>query len=250
MKRLHLRLLESIMIMTALFIFSLQSNIVSAASSGDLSYEITSALNPVVEDRANVFTDYEEVTIADRFARLRDSSGYQYIFMTVSDTKNYVKGREVETMYNQHNDDLYGIGTVLFLISTDAENPICEIQAYSKANTVLDHETCAYISDLLKEYAEKGQYTECIDNFFTYYNQAFDGTLAKNNVNDASGNTMIVLMLCLSVLVTTILFAVLYSKVFTSTTKANASDSFVIGKCTFRFRLIKNKITYIRSCMR
>lgn len=230
------------------FVLLLSPSAVLQAASGDLSYTLPAALKPVVEDRADIFTDYEEVTIEDKFSKLRDISGYQYIFMTVSDTKNYVKGREVENMYNQYNDELYGTGTVLFLISTDSEYPICEIQAYSKANQVFDHETCSYISDTLKKYVENKQYSECMDNFFTLYNKAADGTLEITNTIDTSDSTKLILMLCLSILITAILAAIIYSKAFTGTAKENASDSAIIGKCTYRFKLTKNKITYIRSC--
>lgn len=246
MKKSHSFVFKISLLLIA-FILLLSPSGVLHAASGDLSYTLTAALKPVVEDKADIFTDYEEVTIADKFSRLRDISGYQYIFMTVSDTKNYVKGREVETMYNQYNDELYGTGTVLFLISTDSEYPICEIQAYSKANQVFDHETCSYISDTLKKYVENKQYSDCMDNFFTLYNQAAAGTLEITNTIDTSDSTRLVLMICLSILITAVLAAIVYSKTFTGTAKANTSDSSIIGKCTYRFRLTKNKITYIRS---
>ena len=74
------------------------------------------------------------------------------------------------------------------------------------------------------------------------------GTLEITNTIDTSDSTKLILMLCLSILITAILAAIIYSKAFTGTAKENASDSAIIGKCTYRFKLTKNKITYIRSC--
>jgi len=224
-------------------------------SAQDLSYKLSSTVIPVVEDKADLYSDYEEITIRDTFTKLRDETGYQFIFMTVTDTVEYVKGREVETMYNAGHGTLYGNGSVLFLISTDKDNLICEVQAYSYARDYLTFDVCAYINKCLRPYVEKGDYTGCINAFFDYYNQAYEGTLDTKNITAENNSTVmsfltnngayLLITLLLSLAVTLIIFFVI-SRKFRTKTESSSPKPF-IGENSLQHFLISDKETYIRS---
>lgn len=220
---------------------------------------------PVVADKAGILTDYEEVTILNRFTELRDASGFQFIFMTATDTMEYAKGNEIESMYDMQNDALYGTGTIFFLISTDSNNLICEIQAYSQAKDIFTHEVCAYMNGKLRGYIEDGNYYEGVMKFFDYYNQAYDGTLdiTDGAAQEDSGTltayiknhmTLTILIAAISVLIT----ALLYALTFTLTAKKSAKgkkqsqkiskDSAIfVGNVSYKYKLTADRITYIRS---
>ncbi len=234
-------------------------------SAQDLSYNLSSTILPVVSDKAGILTDYEEVTILNKFTELRDESGFQFIFMTVTDTDEYTRGDEVEAMYNMRHDVLYGTGTVLFLISTDSDNLICEVQAYSQASDILTHEVCSYINKKLRKYVEDGNYFDCVINFFDYYNQAYNGTLDMSDENKPAEDnsvfsyiknhiTLSILIAAVSVLITVLLYVLIFTAKNKSEEKGKGdsqklsqkSDIFV-GNISYKFKLTSDRITYIRS---
>ncbi len=233
------------------------------ASAQDLSYNLSSTILPVISDKAEILTDYEEVTILNKFTELRDESGFQFIFMTVTDTDEYTKGDEVEAMYNMRHDVLYGTGTVLFLISTDSDNLICEVQAYSQASDILTHEVCSYINGKLRKYVEDGNYFDGVMKFFDYYNQAYSKTLDMSDENKPAEDNSVfsytinhattsILIAAVSMLLTVLLY------VFIFTAKNNYGDDekakklshesdIFAGNISYKYMLTSDRITYIRS---
>ena len=248
-----------IILVYCIITFSLSTN----ASAQDLSYNLSSTIIPVVSDKAGILTDYEEVTILNKFTELRDASSFQFIFMTVTDTDEYTRGNELEAMYNMHVDDLYGTGTVLFLISTDNDNLICEVQAYNDAKYILSHEVCSYISRELENYIKEGNYFDGVMKFFDYYNQANDGTLTiSDESKQADYNsifsymktriTFTILLATVSLLITALLYVFIFA-LKNKSPKTNApgkipqeSDIFV-GNISYKYKLTSDRITYIRS---
>lgn len=229
----------------------------------DLSYNLSSTILPVVSDKAGILTDYEEVTILNKFTELRDASGFQFIFMTVTDTDEYTKGNEVEAMYNMRHDVLYGTGTVLFLISTDSDNLICEVQAYSQASDILTHEVCSYINGKLRKYIEDGNYFDGVMKFFEYYNQAYGGTLDMSDENKPADDnsvfsymknhiTLAILIAAVSVLITVLLYVFIFaaknrSKAKDKTGKIARQSDIFVGKISYKYKLTSDRVTYIRS---
>lgn len=231
-------------------IFSTQT-----VSAQDLSFKLSSTVVPVVEDKADIFTDYEEVTIHNEFTKLRDETGYQYIFMTVTDTIEYARGHEVEAMYNSVHGTLYGNGSVLFLISTDEDNLICEIQAYSYARDFLSFEVCDYINKQLRPYVENKDYMGCMNAFFDYYNQAYEGTLNEKNITAENNSTVmsfvtnkgvyLIISLFISLAFTLII-------IFSLTKKLQPKSSLhyqkpFVGPYSLKSTLTTDRLTYIRS---
>lgn len=259
-KNFFMRTIITALIFCALTILSPQN-----ASAQDLSYNLSSTLMPVVADKAGILTDYEEVTILNRFTELRDASGFQFIFMTATDTMEYAKGNEIESMYAMQNDALYGTGTIFFLISTDSDYLICEIQAYSLAKDIFTHEVCAYMNEKLRGYIEDGNYYEGVMKFFDYYNQAYDGTLdiTDGAAQEDSGTltayiknhmTLTILIAAISVLITALLYAFTFTltakksaKVNKQSQKISKDSAIFVGNVSYKYKLTADRITYIRS---
>lgn len=262
---MNIKLKHKLLALTVLTMLSFIITLLPAQNitAQDLSYNLTPTLLPVVSDKAGILSDYEEVTILNELTGLRNRSSFQFIFMTVADTHEYTKGNEVEAMYNIHGDDLFNTGTVLFLISTDSDNPICEMQAYNSAKDIFTNEVCSYISEKIRENIEAGSYYDGAAKFHEYCNQAYGGTLdMSDKTNAADGNlivsyiknhvTLIIFLAAASLLITALFYAFLFASKSKTCEKGNPGkisqeSNIFAGNISYKYKLTSDRITYIRS---
>lgn len=139
---------------------------------------------PVVQDNADLLSNYEEITIIDKATELYKKTGFVYIFITTDNTIDYKASRELESIYNDHEDDLYGKGVVLLLISTDPDNMICELQAYKQAADMFPQSICNYIEDTMINDVKNGAYNDAVTTMFNELNKVYDGELTTDLVAD------------------------------------------------------------------
>lgn len=139
---------------------------------------------PVVQDNADLLSNYEEITIIDKATELYKKTGFVYIFITTDNTIDYKASRELESIYNDHEDDLYGKGVVLLLISTDPDNMICELQAYKQAADMFPQSICSYIEDTMINDVKNGAYNDAVTTMFDELNKVYDGELTTDLVAD------------------------------------------------------------------
>ena len=139
---------------------------------------------PVVQDNADLLSNYEEITIIDKATELYKKTGFVYIFITTDNTIDYKASRELESIYNDHEDDLYGKGVVLLLISTDPDNMICELQAYKQAVDMFPQSICNYIEDTMINDVKNGAYNDAVTTMFNELNKVYDGELTTDLVAD------------------------------------------------------------------
>ena len=137
---------------------------------------------PVVQDNADLLSNYEEITIIDKATELYKKTGFVYIFITTDNTIDYKASRELESIYNDHEDDLYGKGVVLLLISTDPDNMICELQAYKQASDMFPQSICNYIEDTMINDVKNGAYNDAVTTMFNELNKVYDGELTTDLV--------------------------------------------------------------------
>ena len=139
---------------------------------------------PVVQDDADLLSNYEEITIIDKATELYKKTGFVYIFITTDNTTDYKASRELEGIYNDHENDLYGKGVVLFLISIDPDNMICELQAYKEASDMFPQAICNYIEDNIINDVKNGAYNDAVTTMFDELNKVYDGELTTDSVAD------------------------------------------------------------------
>ena len=141
---------------------------------------------PVVQDDADLFSNYEEITIIDKATELYEKTGFVYIFITTDNTTDYKSSRELESIYNDHYKSFVGKGVVLLLISTDPDNMICELQAYKKASDMFPQSICNYIEYNMINDIENGAYNDALNTMFDELNKVYDGELTTDLVADGN----------------------------------------------------------------
>lgn len=217
-----------------------------------IEYELGQGKSPVIIDNADLISDYDIVSASDRLTAIRESEGYQFIIITTTETNDYVKGREVQTLFNQRRAELHGSGAVLFLISTNPDHPICELQAYNQANNVLTKDICSYINESLLPLYNDGKYAECIDTLIDYIEEAVKGELVieTSDAGPDKGFNYILAILAsvfITLIIDVVIFLVSSGKSSNEMKKINDSDEHIIGDIKYDFQVISDHVNYIRS---
>ncbi len=176
----RLRYIISIFFMTISIMTSLL-NAESAEARLNLNINGTS---PVICDEAELFSEYEEVSIIDMATDLYKQTGYVYIVITTNEIKDYISGHELEGIYNDHRNELAGNGTVLFLINTENKTMPCELQSYKSAAEIFSHEMCSYINNEAMLSVNNGSYFEAVSGVFNNLKAAAEGTLSEEQLID------------------------------------------------------------------
>lgn len=202
--------------------------------------DITNSLQnnvPVIDDKADYFTDYEEVSILDKAKQQRDQTGFQYIIVTTDKLERGSLTSELEYIYNNYRDNITSSGTVLLLIYNNKGSFECEIQGYTKARDYLPHDMCDNIESRLINLKA----ADIIDHFFTYLSQVTGGTYvyAETIENDSSLNLAFIILIWLSCIIV-ISFAVFYL-----VPKKTPSSELVLPKPALH--IITKKDTYLRT---
>lgn len=192
---------------------------------------------PAIDDKADLFTDYEEVSILDKAKQQRDQTGFQYIIVTTDKPERGSLTNELEYIYNNCRDSISSNGTVLLLIYNNKGSFECEIQGYTKARDYLPPEMCDNIESRLINLNA----SDIIEHFFTYLSEVTDGTYiyAETVENDTSLNVAFIILIWLSCIIV-ISFAVFYV-----TPKKTPSSELVLPKPTLH--IITKKDTYLRT---
>lgn len=168
---------------TCIILTFLLTLLTSAECKARVSLKINSD-KPAVQDDADIFSDYEEVTIIDKATELYEKTGFVYIFITTDNTTDYKASRELESIYNEHKEAFIGKGVVLLLISTDPDNILCELQAYKTAADMFPQSICSYIEKNMINDINNGAYTNAVNTMFDELNKVYNGELTKDSVSE------------------------------------------------------------------
>lgn len=137
---------------------------------------------PVIHDDADLFSDYEKVSIIDMANDLSKQTGYMYIIITTNELKDYIAGHELEGIYNDHRNELAGHGTVLFLINTGNKDIPCELQSYKSATETFSHELCTYLNNDVMPKVNEASYFNAVSYVFDKLKGIADGTLSEEHL--------------------------------------------------------------------
>lgn len=192
---------------------------------------------PVIDDKADLFTDYEEVSIIDEAKKQRDQTGFQYIFVTTNDIEHSSLTNVLQNYYNNYKDDISSKGTVLFLIYNNQGSFECELQAYTKARDYLPHDLCDNIEFKLSNYDAK----DMINYLFIHLTEVSNNTYTYET--ETADNTSYPFALIVLILLSCIIFTVVVVLFFIP--KKNVSKSFVLPEPEVYITLKKD--TYIRT---
>lgn len=220
--------------------------IYKTAACAPIEYELSQGKVPVIIDKADLISDYDLVSASDRLSSIKESVGYQFIIITTTETDDYVKGREVQTIFNQRRAELHGSGAVLFLISTNPDNPICELQAYNEANNVLTKDVCSYINTSLLPLFNDGKYSECIESLIDYIEEAVNGELTVESDDDLPKKGFNSILTAIVSLFLTVIIVVLI--LFVSSQKiVQEYDENIIGDLDGDYQTVSDRVTYVRT---
>lgn len=144
---------------------------------------------PVICDEAELFSEYEKVSLIDLANDLSKQTGYIYIIITTNEIKDYISGHELEGIYNDHRNELAGNGTVLFLINTNNNEKPCELQSYKSAAQTFSHDMCDYINSKAMVSIKTGAYLDGVKVVFDNLKAVTDGTLSEEQIAENDNAT-------------------------------------------------------------
>lgn len=226
----------SILIITVTFILLPVSNI----SAKQFSLQLDGN-NPILVDNADIYNDYEEVTIINELKNRRDTDGFLYIFLTTSDVSEYNPGHEIEQIYDDYYEWVTAEGTVLFLISTDPTNSFCELQGYGEAKHIIPHDICRQINSDTTEDLLNNDYQSILTTLFKDLDDVNSGEIVSTETQK-NYTPQTVLILLISLIIATLIMSVI---VFSRRQKGALAQN---GNVHIR-HLVKQDI-YIRSTIR
>lgn len=153
---------------------------------------------PVIDDRAGLFSDYEEVAFLDKAKQQRDRTGFQYIIITTNELERNSPTDELEYVYNAYRDNISADGTILFLIYNNNGSYECELQGYTKARDYIPHDMCDNIESRLNGLNAD----DMPDRLFAYLSEVSDGSYTYAEVTEDSSSlhiTFIILIIILCI---------------------------------------------------
>lgn len=213
------------------------------------AYTVTSAANeynisindiePVIDDTADIFSDYEEVSILDYANKQKAVTGYQYIFVTTDSSTYSNKEYELQSLYSRLKNDINAPGTVLFLIGSGESSYECALQGYREAKDYIPRDVCDNIEASLQNNADSA-YNMTISLFDTL-DKVNDGTY----VIDASlsDSTHIIPLIVLIVLI-----SISLSSAFIALTAYKKKKNPALPALEHNTSITEKQDIYLRTC--
>lgn len=198
---------------------------------------------PVIDDSADILTDYEEVIIINEASKYQKKTEYQYIFATANTGHISNKEDELEHIYNLCRSEISSDGTVLFLITFDGSSYDCELQCYTLAKEYYTHEICDDIENKLNNIVNSEKLTTVISSLLKYLDMVDEGSYVIDSETKQRTISIPVLLLIIVVSFTlaTALVTVMLPKGHTDT---RSDFEYYISP---EVKLLKKQNTYIRS---
>lgn len=223
-----------------------------------IDYTPDNLKTPVIIDKADLLSDYDEVSLKDSLSVLREKTGYRFFVFTVTETNDYVKGRELQTIYNDHFIELRGAGVVFLLISTSKDNPICELQTYNDSSSYFNKEINSYISNELKAYCSSSQYDTALLKFPEYIEKAVNGEIVTEESDISYStyqeylvkNSLLAFLTAAIVLFITIIFVsfvVIKISGNRKSARKMSSDINIAEKSLVKISTVTENVTYVRT---
>ena len=214
-----------------------------------IDYTPDNLKTPVIIDKADLLSDYDEVSLKDSLSVLREKTGYRFFVFTVTETNDYVKGRELQTIYNDH---------FIELISTSKDNPICELQTYNDSSSYFNKEINSYISNELKAYCSSSQYDTALLKFPEYIEKAVNGEIVTEESDISYStyqeylvkNSLLAFLTAAIVLFITIIFVsfvVIKISGNRKSARKMSSDINIAGKSLVKISTVTENVTYVRT---
>lgn len=245
--------MKKICICTLLLLLFLSTALVPYSNANADSFNIMFDGNtPIIDDKAGILTDYDEVLILNAAKEQRDSDGFQYILLTTDDTSSYSISHELEQIYDDCHEDVNANGTVLFIISTDEKNRFCEVQGYGDAAKFIPHDICSKINNDVKEYFDNDNYIEMFNTLFKDFSLVKTGEIvsSENDANPKSGYASVrdLLLSHISQTILILFLSIIVSCFITlSLIRTYNSKNFEHNKCIIKKRQLAKQDIYIRT---
>ncbi len=245
------RLLAPVFLILMFFISSVFSPLFFDKTADAKKIELAiNNTDSILCDEADILTEYDEVNIMEKLEEHDKNSNIQYLFITTDETSDYQIGHEPEGIYKDHHAYLVADGIVIFLISTNPDNPICTLKSYKEAVDKFTPDICELISTNIAALVQEGAYSESFDMLFDYINDVESGIIVpEDNTTKTHGYDNIQELLFGHMAQTIILLfgCIIISAIFVAVIVFKSDKNVKPAPIQSKTTLLEKKNTYIRT---